>query len=183
MSGPLVANFHGQRRSGSESGIVARTPLVRLRCRFPGTGGLAVVNSASWGGRLADIINASRPDLNASTAQGFAQISRYLLILVATLLVTMPITEHIWTWDHFLQGGQDFELGALLVLSILCLVLLLSRQCQQWIESSLSTWWVATLGFADRIAPRIGLDGEVDVFYPEAGPGSHVPAKDFPLQI
>ncbi len=132
---------------------------------------------------MAYKFNASRPDLNACTAQGFAWISRYLLILIALSLVTMPITEHIWTWDHFLQGGQDFEFGALLVLSIFCLVLVLSRQCQQWVESSLSTWCLASLEFVDHALPPICLAGDVTVFYTEPGTDPGAPTQDFPLQI
>lgn len=132
---------------------------------------------------MAYKFNASRPDLNACTAQGFARISRYLLILIAMSLVTMPITEHIWTWDHFLQGGQDFELGALLVLSIFCLVLLLSRQCQQWVDLSLSTWCLASLEFVNHALPPICLAGEVSVFYSGTRGDPGTLTQDFPLQI
>jgi hypothetical protein len=36
----------------------------------------------------------------------------------------MPITQGIWSWDRFLHGGQDFELGLLMIVTCLCLVLL-----------------------------------------------------------
>ncbi len=54
-------------------------------------------------------------------------IGRYLLILSAISLITMPVTQHLWTWDHFLHGGQDFELTTLIILTFLCLVLVLSK--------------------------------------------------------
>ena len=54
-----------------------------------------------------------------------------LLILTAFSLITMPITQHLWTWDRFLHGGQDFETGALMILTALNLVLVLARCCKQ----------------------------------------------------
>lgn len=38
----------------------------------------------------------------------------------------MPLTQYFWTWDRFLHGGQDFELGALMVLTNIALGLVLS---------------------------------------------------------
>ncbi len=40
----------------------------------------------------------------------------------------MPITQGIWSWDKFLHGGQDFELGLLIIVTCLCLVLLRVQQ-------------------------------------------------------
>ena len=54
-------------------------------------------------------------------------IARALLILTAISLITMPVTQHLWTWDHFLHGGRDFELSTLMILSFLGLVLVLSK--------------------------------------------------------
>jgi hypothetical protein len=105
------------------------------------------------------------------------------LILIALSLVTMPITEHLWAWDRFLHGGQDFELGALLVLSFLCLVLVLSRQCQKRVESSLSTWCVAALQSINCVAPGICLTGQVSGLYPDPGTDPESVRRDFPLQI
>jgi hypothetical protein len=55
-------------------------------------------------------------------------LSRLLLLLVALELITMPITQGLWTWDRFLHGGQDFELGTLIIFSCLCLILLHAEQ-------------------------------------------------------
>lgn len=40
----------------------------------------------------------------------------------------MPVTQGIWSWDKFLHGGQDFELGLLIIVSCLGLVLLRVQQ-------------------------------------------------------
>jgi len=86
--------------------------------------------------------NASWPDFNAPTrsAPVFARIGRALFILTAVSLMSMPLTEHLWTWDHFLQGGQDFEMSTILVLSFLCLVLVLSKHEKQGVDSLFATW-------------------------------------------
>ena len=50
----------------------------------------------------------------------------------------MPLTQYLWSWDHFLHGGQDFELGILMALTLLCLALLLSKQCKRNLSDSLA---------------------------------------------
>lgn len=55
-------------------------------------------------------------------------LGRVLLLIVSIELLTMPITQGLWTWDRFLHGGQDFELGLLLIVTCLCLVLLRVEQ-------------------------------------------------------
>jgi hypothetical protein len=133
---------------------------------------------------------ASRLDLNACACKGrvLAAIGRYLLILSALSLLTMPITEHLWTWDRFLQTGRDFELGTLMVLSFLCLVLVLSKQCKQSVESLLSRWCALAFKFldrifVDRIRPGIFLPAERLAFCPDpvTRPGTDVCVS--PLRI
>lgn len=46
------------------------------------------------------------------------------LLLVTVELITMPLTQHVWAWDGFVQGGQDFELGLLMIVMCVCLGLL-----------------------------------------------------------
>jgi hypothetical protein len=58
--------------------------------------------------------------------------------LVAVSLITTPFTQHLWTWDHFLHGGQDFESSTLLILSSLCLALVLVRCCKQGVDEMLA---------------------------------------------
>lgn len=67
-------------------------------------------------------------------------VGRFLLALSAISLITSPLTQHLWTWDHFLHGGQDFELAALMIFTVLGLVLVLSRQCRQHVLLVLAPW-------------------------------------------
>ena len=63
-----------------------------------------------------------------------------LLALTAVSLVTMPFTQHLWTWDRFLHGGQDFETNCLVILTALSLVLVLAKCCKQNVGMLLETW-------------------------------------------
>lgn len=56
---------------------------------------------------------------------------RTLLALTALLLAVMPLTEHYWTFDGLIPGGQDFELTMLAVLAVACLVLLLAQSLKE----------------------------------------------------
>jgi hypothetical protein len=63
-----------------------------------------------------------------------------LLGLTAVSLITMPFTQHLWTWDRFLHGGQDFETSALVILTALNLVLVLAKCCKQNVGRLLTLW-------------------------------------------
>lgn len=54
------------------------------------------------------------------------------------LLITTPVSQHFWTWDRFLQGGRDFEMGAVTILSFLSLALVLSKSYKQCVDVVLS---------------------------------------------
>lgn len=54
-----------------------------------------------------------------------------LLLLVAVELITMPLTQHFWTWDGFLHGGPDFETGLFMIVVCMCLVLLRAQHGRQ----------------------------------------------------
>jgi hypothetical protein len=70
----------------------------------------------------------------------------------------MPITEHIWTWDHYLAGGQDFEFGALVILMTLCLVLLLAWNCRRSVDLYFGIWRLFSFTCGDCILARTFLD-------------------------
>jgi hypothetical protein len=93
----------------------------------------------------------------ANQAQVCADLSRFLLGLAFLELLTMPITQQLWTWDHFLQGGQDFELGLFVVVSCLCLVLLRAQHCRQTIGRALALRRLLLLPFQPGLC-RIHLN-------------------------
>lgn len=84
----------------------------------------------------------------ANPAQRCVDLSRLLLGLAFLELLTMPITQHFWTWDRFLQGGQDFEFGLFVIVTCLCLVLLRAQHCRQTLRRLLAFRSCWTLPFA-----------------------------------
>lgn len=58
-------------------------------------------------------------------------IGRALIGLLAFLMVAMLWTERFFTWDKFLQGGQDLELSLVALVVFLCLILLLAQRSRQ----------------------------------------------------
>jgi hypothetical protein len=79
---------------------------------------------------VASLLFSARFDAAAMCAF----LSRMLLLLVAIELVTMPITQHLWTWDKFLHGGHDFELNMLMIVTCICFVLLRTQYGRQWLH-------------------------------------------------
>ena len=75
----------------------------------------------------------ARGRLNAllAIARSAVCLSRILLLLVAVETLTMPFTQGIWSWDRFLHGGQDFELGLLIIVTCLCFLLLRVQQSER----------------------------------------------------
>jgi hypothetical protein len=103
---------------------------------------------------LHRFLSMRRPNLNACscTARVLVVIGQVLLIFTALSLCTMPVTQHLWTWDHFLHGGRDFELGMLMVLSLLSLVLVLAKSCKQCIQALLSARHSLASAFRDPVS-------------------------------
>lgn len=95
------------------------------------------------------IFNASRLDLMAfaNVLQGPVVIGRFLLMLATISVLTMPVTQNICTWDHFLRGGQDFETEMLTIVIILCLAVLLSQLCRRHIDSLFTVLRVLAVAF------------------------------------
>jgi hypothetical protein len=73
---------------------------------------------------------------------GFSVAGRLLLLLSALLVAITPWTEYFWDFDHFVQGGQDFELGLLSVLTVLSLVLVVWWHAKKRLSSIVSIFCV-----------------------------------------
>jgi hypothetical protein len=67
----------------------------------------------------------------AGNFEACAASGRVLLMLTALMIVVMPWTEYVWSFDNFLRGGQDFELGLLSLAALLCLVVVLLQHGRQ----------------------------------------------------
>ena len=123
-------------------------------------------------------------DLNACacTVRTFARVSRNLLALLTLSLITMPFTEHFWTWDHFSRTGRDFELTTISLLSILLLVLVLSKSCKQCVAALLTARRYLVRRFDEFFVPASPLAGAIWSFH-QIPPSDRGARTSMPLQI
>lgn len=93
--------------------------------------------------RFADVGHASKA------------LGRLLLGLLAVFMPAMMWTERFLTWDKFLQGGQDLELGIVALVAFLCLILLLAQRSQQALHRRLAVYsLLAIAGQGLKLASR-----------------------------
>lgn len=110
-------------------------------------------------------------------------MGRILSLLTGILLVTTPLTQHVWTWDHFLRGGQDYESSALMILALLSLVLVLAHSCKQGVnllcDARLQCSWI----FRDPFLAGISRVGPFSVSHSECAAIPGLEIHSLPLQI
>ena len=123
------------------------------------------------------------PNLNAFGQIRFVKaIGRILLALTAVLLVTMPATQHFWSWDHFLRGGHDYELGTLMLLSLISLALVLAKHCKQYMDSLFASWASVRLFYCDSGLTRTSK-WRLCALHAPCGPHADIDIYSLPLQI
>jgi hypothetical protein len=129
--------------------------------------------------------NIDPPNLNAFAcpARVYAEIGRFLLMLTAVQLITAPLTQRIWIWDHFLHGGQDFESSVLMLLMTLCLVLLLAQHCKQSVKRLLATWPLFSFICDDRLLASPAQGEAIEPSRSERAPNPTSGIYNLPLLI
>lgn len=130
-------------------------------------------------------LNAARPDLKVFTylAQGPLAIGRLLLVFATISLLTMPLTQHVWTWDHFLHGGQDFESVMLGIVIMLCLAVLLSQLCKQLVDSLFAACRPRTFAFIDHEWTEMPQSGALFIGHMEQLTDAAKTINKLPLKI
>jgi hypothetical protein len=129
--------------------------------------------------------NTSRLNLNtfACAARLLAGAGRFLLLLTILVLVTTPLTQHIWLWDHFLQGGQDYESSALVILAFLCLVLVLTQHCKQSVDMLFATRRLFSFIPHALLLASITPVGVISALWTERAASPGLEIYSLPLQI
>ena len=127
--------------------------------------------------------NMSQPNPSACAARVYAEIGRFLLMLTTVQLITAPVTQRIWTWDHFLHGGQDFEFSVLMLLMTLCLVLLLAQHCKQSVKCLLATCPLFSFICGDLLLARTAPGEAITAFRSEQEPNPTSGIYNLPLLI
>jgi len=112
-----------------------------------------------------------------------ALASRFLLLLSGVLLAASPLTQSLWNWDHFLQGGQDFESGILIIVVSLCLLLVLSQLCRQTLKLLFASWRQSSSVYHGLKFSSPALVGMFSTFYIERAASSAYDMVGLPLQI
>jgi hypothetical protein len=91
-----------------------------------------------------------------------------LLNIIA--LILSSFTEHYWTWDRFLRGGQDFELSLLALLAFFCLILVLAQHFRRSVSELLRRRnGISTI--CDRHAVPLSVPPLLLIFSSERPPG------------
>lgn len=118
--------------------------------------------------------------MRPSQSRLYLLVSRLLLSLIAVVLAVTPLSEHLLDFDHFLRGGQDFELGLLALLATCCLVLVLAHLCREALQRVvaliLSVRW-------PHSPPYLRHQRGGSVIHSGFGPGSPAICFQAPLRI
>ena len=95
----------------------------------------------------------------------------------------MPVTQYLWTWDHFLHGGRDFEFSALILLTLLSLVLVLAKHCKQCVDSLFVECRILRFDFLRCVPANASLTAAFSIFQAEPGMDLRSSIYSLPLQI
>ena len=92
-------------------------------------------------------------------------VSSILFLGTALLLVLMPLTEHLTTWDRFFPGGHDAEFGLLGIAAFFSLAAVLSSDYERSVAMVLSAQCLIRL-FSRRVRIPVAqrwLSGDIAI--------------------
>jgi len=122
-------------------------------------------------------------DLSALVARASTWLGMVFLSLTAISLIAAPITQHMWTWDRFLHGGQDFETSALVILTSLNLVLVLAQCCKASVRQSFAALRVLSSSTDNSGAEGSALERVLFASRDRRIKGPDLSARNLQLQI
>ena len=105
--------------------------------------------------------------------KGWVRAGRSLVLLNIIVLILSSFTEHLWTWDRFLRGGQDFELSLLALLAFFCLILVLAQHFRRSV-SELLRRRNGSSRVCDSDAMPLSVPPLLLIFSSERPPGLHL---------
>ena len=109
---------------------------------------------------------------------------RILILLTAVLLLVTPFTEYYCHFDKFLYGGQDFEIGLLSTIAILCLVLVLMQHGKQGVTFLLALRrWLSFVFQPSDPAKQGSLCGLIAATHAAPLPSPALGIYNLPIQI
>ncbi|MGB8030868.1 MAG: hypothetical protein WCF30_14550 [Terracidiphilus sp.] len=131
----------------------------------------------------APYINRPRNDMSALLALALKHVGRFLLMLAAIELISMPLTQYAWTWDHFLHGGIDFESSLLFLVICLHLLLVLRNHRRQEENLSVPMGRLSLAIFDTQKSATMRGTGLLSPFHRRRRAGSGWASYNLPLQI
>jgi hypothetical protein len=128
-------------------------------------------------------MNRPQNDASSLVANAPETVGRFLLVLAAVELISMPWTQFAWTWDHFLHGGMDFESSLLFLVICLGLLLVLRHLCRPDQNSRVPRWRLSLPIFDTGKSAAVPGTGALLVFHRELRALSGLATYTLPLQI
>jgi hypothetical protein len=117
------------------------------------------------------MLHSTRPYRSRSDVpREWVRAGRILLVINVIVLILSAFTEHLWTWDHFLRGGQDFELSLLALLAFFCLILVFANYFRRRVSDLLDRDSGSCLT-ADLCAPSLRAAPTLLAVFAERPPG------------
>jgi hypothetical protein len=126
----------------------------------------------------------NRPSRAATSllAHATKETGRFLLVLAAVELLSMPLTQYAWNWDHFLQGGTDFESSLLFLVICLGLLLVLGDHRRNDEDLRLPWWRLSLPNFdPDKSIAQFGIG--IPLSFHREPAGLNLMTYNAPLQI
>ena len=128
-------------------------------------------------------MNRSHSEVSPFLAHAPEKVGRFLLLIAAIELISMPLTQYAWTWDNFLHGGMDFESSLLFLVVGLGLLLVLRYHRRQGENSCVSRWRLSLpIIETDKSAANLGTRALL-LFHRERRASSDFATCNLPLQI
>jgi hypothetical protein len=128
-------------------------------------------------------INRPRYDPSQLLARTPGNIGRFLLVFAAVEMLSMPLTQYAWTWDHFLHGGMDFESSLLFLVVCLGFLLVLRHLCRPGESLRAPRWRLSLPVFGTGKFLAMPGNGVLLALHRADRAGSDLAMFTLPLQI
>lgn len=114
--------------------------------------------------------SSRRSRFRFDTPREWVRAGRILLVVNAIVLIISGFTEHFWTWDHFLRGGQDFELSLLALIAFFCLILVIAQYFRRRVSDLLDHGTDSRVA-DDLVTPSLSAAPSLLAAFAERPPG------------
>ena len=119
----------------------------------------------------------------AAMIPGWCIAARVTISFATLLIIVMPWTECLWSFDKFVRGRQDLELTLLAVATVVCLILFLMQRARAIIALALSSLqWLCLVQHGDPAMPG-SFSGLIAAIHAGPLPSPALGLYNLPIQI